>query len=289
MENQRRRFGEFLRARRQQVTPEACGLPRIGRPRRVYGLRREEVAQLACISADYYTRLEQGRLNTPSTAVLDAIAQALRLSADDARYLRILADQMRPAADQQPQAEALISGLTTLLQHLATLPGMVVTRYLDILTWNRLAAAMFTDFSQVPAHQRNFLRLSCLHPDVRGRYRDWPSAAQDAASLMRMRAAEDPDNHRLLDLVGELCEIDQDFARVWLEQGVAARTHGRRCYIHPMVGELELEWHTVSPSGHIDQQLVYLTPVPDGVSQERLAELARAAGESNPPPAQTRW
>lgn len=270
-------FADFLRARREQTAPESVGLPPLGRPRRVSGLRREEVAQLASMSCQYYTRLEQGRLPPPSDAVLDAIIKALRLDADQARYLRTLARRAGTRHDAPPAREQVAPELRTLIENLTALPAMVVTRHLDILAWNRLAATFFVDFSKFAPEGRNLILLGYLNDEMRRRFKDWPSAAQTGAALLRMRTAHNPTDARLLALVDEIARHDEDFRRWWGAQRVVSHSHGQRKYIHPRVGELELVWHTLSSTEHPNQSLAYLTPPPNSNADQTLRCLASLA------------
>jgi transcriptional regulator with XRE-family HTH domain len=275
VERERALLGEFLRARREEITPESVGLPRVGHPRRVRGLRREEVAQLASISSNYYTRLEQGKLPAPSEAVLGAIAHALRLDTDQEAYLRAVADRSGRRRLSGPSSQKVAPEILLLLENLERLPVLVVGRHMDILAWNRLAATLLTDFSALPARERNVVRLVFLNEEVRSRFKEWSSAARTGASLLRMGAARNPDDPRLVMLVSELSLRDHDFRRWWSAQRVVSGSHGRRTYVHPAAGEFELEWQTLRTSVHPDQTIIAMTP-PDSQSAEALHMLARS-------------
>jgi transcriptional regulator with XRE-family HTH domain len=259
LHSERKLLGAFLRARRDEVTPESVGLPRVGHPRRVLGLRRDEVARLAGISPEYYARLERGQLPSPSLAVLGALIEALRLDPDQERYLREVADRSgrhpRPHAPRPITAEVM-----SLLDALDEVPAMVMTRQLDIVAWNEPAAALFTDFATVPTAERNAVRLLFLHPEMRARFKHWPSAARNAAALLRMSAARNPDDARLAALVRELSRRDPDFLREWGSQEVVSGSHGPRGYIHPRLGEISLQWQTLSSSADPDHLIIVLTP-----------------------------
>jgi transcriptional regulator with XRE-family HTH domain len=183
-------LGEFLRARRAEVSPEQAGLPAERSSRRVLGLRREEVAQLAMISADYYTRLEQGRLTGASASVLDAIADTLQVGDDQRRYLYTLTN--KKVTPRTARAEHVPPQAQQLLDNLVDTPALVLGRCLDVLAWNSLAAALFIDFGQIPRHDRNFVRLMFLHAEVRGRYADWQGIARTCVAFLRMAVAERP-------------------------------------------------------------------------------------------------
>ncbi|GAA2522668.1 helix-turn-helix domain-containing protein [Winogradskya humida] len=270
-------LGDFLRARRREVSPAAAGLPDGGR-RRVAGLRREEVALLASISPDYYTRLEQGRRQA-AEPVLNALARVLRLSDDERTYLFELSgkDAARPRrrATQrvQPQLQRLLDDLTST-------PAMVLGRCTDILGWNPLAAALFTDFAQVPEKERNFVRLVFTDPAIRAMYVDWDYVARACVAQLRMEAARDPRNPRLTTLVGELSVQDPDFRRWWSDHRVGASAAGTKTLRHPVVGELALDWSTLTDAADPDQQLIALTAAPGTPAHDGLRMLTSWAAES---------
>jgi hypothetical protein len=192
-------LGEFLKARRAGLSPLAVGLPEADRRRRVAGLRREEVAVLAAISTDYYTRLDQGRI-TPSTSVLASLVRGLHLDDAQRDYLYELAGRQvsrprRTARKVQPQ-------LLTVMNELTVTPGMVLGRHLDILAWNPMAAALLnTDFGAIPEKKRNYVRHIFTNPAMRSLYPDWEASARDAVAGLRRRAAARPDDPGLSTLV----------------------------------------------------------------------------------------
>jgi transcriptional regulator with XRE-family HTH domain len=247
-------LGEFLRARRADLDPETAGLEATGN-RRVRGLRREEVAQLAMISTDYYTRLEQGRLPSASGEVLDALASALRLSQDERSYLYKLAHKgeqhhhPRDAEGVRPQTRRL-------LENLRDSPALVLGRYLDVLAWNHLAAVVIKDFDTVPRPERNMLRMLFLDPDVRGRHVDWEPVARGAVGFVR--AAGPPYEPRLAHLIGELSLSDSDFRTWWAERHVNYASLGIRTYTHPLTGPYTLDWQVLRLPDE-DQTLTVMT------------------------------
>jgi transcriptional regulator with XRE-family HTH domain len=269
-------LGDFLKARRRELSPATAGLPDYGR-RRVPGLRREEVALLASISPDYYTRLEQGRRRA-SEPVLDALARALRLSEDERAYLFELsgkdAGRPRPLPAQrvQPQLQRLLDDLTNT-------PALVLGRCTDILAWNPLAAALFTDFALLPEHRRNFVRLVFCDPTVRALYTDWDYMARACVAQLRMEAAREPENPRLTMLVGELSVRDPDFRTWWGDHRVAVRSAGSKALRHPTVGELALDWSTLADTADPDQQLIVLTAAPGTSSHDGLRLLGAVTAE----------
>ncbi|MEV0262412.1 helix-turn-helix transcriptional regulator [Streptomyces sp. NPDC050617] len=286
-------LGAFLKARRAELGPGSVGLPETGGRRRVSGLRREEVAQLVAISTDYYTRLEQGRIQG-SAPVLDALARALHLDDDQRAYLFELAGRLveRPVRRTQQKVRA---PLRRLLDDMGTTPALVLGRRMDILAWNPQAAALVTDFSRIPEKQRNYIRLVFTDPSMRELYADWRDVAHTCVAQLRMEAARDPDSPRLAALVGELSVQDADFRRWWAAHHVAMRGIGTKTLKHPVVGELTLDWDTLASTTDADQQLVVWTAEPGSPSHDALRALAswadaptaqprRSPGTDGPPP-----
>jgi transcriptional regulator with XRE-family HTH domain len=241
----------------------------------VLGLRREEVARLACISTDYYTRLEQAKVAPPSEAVLIALVGALCLDEAQERYLRAIAGRDGPSRRVHLSPDAAAEELLVLLGHLDDVPALVLSRCLDILAWNGLAAALFTDFSALPATERNIVLLTYCHDEVRSRFKDWPSAARTGASLLRMTSAAAPDDPRLAQIVHELSSRAPEFRRWWSAQRVASGSRGLRTYVHPLAGEFQLYWLILGSSAHLDEFLMVLMPEPGGAGAEALERLAR--------------
>ncbi|MEV5018090.1 helix-turn-helix domain-containing protein [Streptomyces sp. NPDC053780] len=278
-------LGEFLKARRAELSPRAVGLPDGAGPRRVRGLRREEVAGLAAISTDYYTRLEQGRMPA-SAPVLEAVAEVLHLDDDQRRYLFGLAgkETVRPRRRTlqkvQPQLRRVLDDLTST-------PAVVMGRRMDVIAWNPLSAALITDFAAVPDKHRNYIRVLFTDPAMRTLYADWRKVARTAVAQLRMEAAKYPDDPRLIGLVGELSVQDPDFRTWWAAHHVAPLSVGTKVLNHPVAGELSLEWDTLTASTDPDQQLVVWTAEAGSPTHDRLRILAswdaegRGAGPSS--------
>ena len=279
-QEERRLFGDFLRARRAEIVPEAVGLPRVGHPRRVGGLRRDEVAQLAGISTDYYVRLEQGRVPAPSESVLCGLVQALRLDPDQERYLRDITGRSGTQRMTDPIAAPISAEIAGLLATLDLVPAVVVSRHMDVLAWNGIAARFFVDFAAVRAAERNMVLLAFFNDDFRSRFTDWPSVARTASSLLRMSAAGDPSDARLAEIVDELSSRDEDFRRWWASQQVVSSSRGPRRYVHPLVGEVELSWLTLTSSAHPNEIIVLFVPTPDGGGANALRRLVDVSLES---------
>ncbi|MEV0775169.1 helix-turn-helix domain-containing protein [Streptomyces sp. NPDC050428] len=265
-------LGEFLKTRRAELSPRAVGLPETGGLRRVKGLRREEVARLAAISTEYYTRLEQGRIQA-SGPVLSALAQVLRLDDDQRDYLFELAgkDQARP---RRRAVQKVQPTLQRLLDNLIDTPAIVLGRRTDILAWNSLAAALMADYAEIPEKKRNHTRILFTDPAMRTLYADWEEVAHTTVAQLRMQAAKYPDDPRLAALVGELSVQDPHFRSWWGDHHVAARTMGTKTFHHPVAGELTLDWDTLTASIDAEQQLVVMTAEPGTRSHDALRILA---------------
>ena len=271
-------LGAFLKARRAQVSPGTAGLRGSAAPRRVPGLRREEVARLAAISTDYYTRLEQGRVQV-SGAVLDVLAQVLRLDGDQREYLLTLAGRNAPPTaggarqDVQPQMRHLLDDLTLSA-------GFVIGHNTDLLAWNAMAAALVMDFGRVPEEERNYVRLVFTEPAIRVLYRDWEVMARLAVCHLRMDSRRNPHDPRLSALVEELSAMDPQFRRWWTSHDVATRAGGTRLLRHPAVGDLALERSTFQCAEDPGQQLVVWTAEPGSPASDALRYLASTIGSA---------
>ncbi|MEV5799204.1 helix-turn-helix transcriptional regulator [Streptomyces collinus] len=272
--DRRAELSEFLRSRRARLKPEDVGLPDFGRHRRVPGLRREELAQLAGVSVAYYTRLEQGNGRNVSAEVLDSIARALRLSDAEHAHLTHLAKpkahKKRPVARQQ-QARA---ALCQLLDTMDGVPAYVAGRRAEILAWNRMAAALFGDWGRLPAGDRNWARLVFLRPEYRELFVDWEQKAIDIVCALRMDAGCYPDDPRLSALVGELSVKSEEFRRLWATHDVKEKSHGVKRLHHPLVGDLSLHFETFRVAGDTDQALITYHAEPQSASAESLRLLA---------------
>ncbi|GJF35120.1 transcriptional regulator [Kitasatospora sp. NE20-6] len=272
-------LGSFLRARRDQLTPQECGLPVTGSPRRVPGLRREEVALLASISVDYYIRLERGQVPA-SASVLAPLARALRLGEDQEAYLYELAGRSgaRPRRRKPPQQ--VRPAVRRLLEQLGQTPALVLGRHLEILAWNPAAAVLYTDFGSVPAAGRNYVRLMFTDPAFRGMHLDWAHDARDTVAALRMAAATDLGDSGLARLVGELSIQDQDFRTWWAEQRVLGAGSGTKHYRHPLVGDLTLDCDTWDSPDGSGQRLMVLTAEPGSPSHDALRILSSWTADS---------
>ncbi|MFG1808514.1 helix-turn-helix transcriptional regulator [Streptomyces sp. NPDC049040] len=262
-------LGGFLQSRRARIQPEDVGLPPYGR-RRVPGLRREEVAQLAGVSVDYYIRLEQGRGKNVSDAVLDAVARVLRLDPTEHAHLRDLA---RPGRTAAPAPAARVRpGVRLLLDGMADCPAMVIDHRMEVLAWNALGDAVH-DFASDPA-DRNMPRRVFLDPRAAALYPDWAAVAAETVAYLRLGAGRHPDDGRLTALIGELSMKSEHFRRLWADHLVSEKTHGVKAIDHPVAGELRLAYETLALPGDADLTVVVYTAPPGSASAERLAVLA---------------
>jgi transcriptional regulator with XRE-family HTH domain len=272
-------FGEYLRARRALVSPEAAGLPPAGH-RRVPGLRRDEVARLVGVSTDYYTRLEQGRVGRPSDSVLDALARALRLGQAERTHLRNLAARPRHRQPGRPRRTARAE-LVRVVDSILTGPALIMNEHSDVLHWNALAAAVLADFPALPPARRNMARLLFLDREIAARHLDWETSVRDTVGILRLSAGRDPHAPGLAELVGELSLHSETFRELWASHHVHEKTHGHKRFHHPAVGDFELDYETLHVPGPEHQMLVVHTPVPGSASAEAISLLASLVA---PPP-----
>ncbi|WP_214406608.1 helix-turn-helix domain-containing protein [Pseudonocardia lacus] len=263
-------LGDHLRARRELVDPASVGL-RVAGVRRTPGLRREEVATLAGISADYYLRLEQGRDRNPSPQVLRALARVLQLDTEATRYLMGLA---APEVRRAPRPAAVPAGIRQLLDVL-NVPAFVEDRTFDVLAANRLATALWPGLR--PGTNR--LRAVFLDPDERDLLPDWEHAIGGMVAAFRSSIGTDVDDPRIVRLVGELSLASEPFRRLWARHDVAALAGGPVRLRHPRLGDLELRREKL-PIGDTGGQLLVLHhAAPGSASAAALASLAEETGD----------
>jgi transcriptional regulator with XRE-family HTH domain len=278
-----RELADFLRRARGQVDPSRAGLPPDGRVRRVPGLRREEVALLAGVSTDYYARLEQGRRITPSPAVVEAIGRALGLDAAGRAHLDDLVGAAPAQSSRRARAvQRVRPGLHQLLDALDGEPVLVLGRRTNVLAANRMAAALFTDFDALPPAQRNYARWMFLDDDARSLFVDWRDQARAAVESLRFEVGRDPGDSATAALVAELRERSADFDRWWEQHRVHQRTHGSKRLRHPLVGDLTVEYETLTPPGDPETTLyVYTTSAgsPSRQAMDLLASWTAAPGD----------
>jgi transcriptional regulator with XRE-family HTH domain len=255
-------LASFLRIRRSQVEPQDVGLSAGGR-RRVPGLRREEVAQLAQVSQDYYTRLEQGRQATASPSVLDAVATALALTADEQSHLYTLAGvaQAEPNSPAAPRRGTPGARALRFLDQLGDTPAMLLDAFVDIAVANAAASFLFDDFNAMRKCERNGLRWMLLAPEARELYGpSWQDAAGEMIGMLRLDAGRAPRHPRLAELVEELHEKSDLFRKLWEEQKVSTWLHEKKVLRHPRFGAMEFFNEMITLHSAPDQTLVVMIP-----------------------------
>ncbi|MFL1432483.1 MULTISPECIES: helix-turn-helix domain-containing protein [unclassified Nocardiopsis] len=275
-------LGAFLKSRRDRVTPADVGLRTYGTARRVPGLRREELAQLAGVSAGYYTRLEQDQAGTASAQVLDSLARVLLLNADETAHLHNLA--RRPAVPRmvRPRLERPHARVLTLLRSLGeSVPAIVWGRRGDVLAWNRTGHALFAehlDFAapDEPSRRPSNARLFFLDPHTREQYRNREELARAHVAYLRLASGRYPTDGRLAELIGELVMHSPEFASLWARVEVADCTTGPMHLRHPVVGDLEVDYQVWLQPDSPDHRLEIYTPQ-NAASADALRLLAAGA------------
>jgi transcriptional regulator with XRE-family HTH domain len=278
--DRRGQLGQFLSSRRARLQPGEVGLGTSGR-RRVPGLRREELAQLAGMSADYYSRLEQGRAGQPSDSVLEALAAALQL--DDAERLHLFDLARPPRRPASPPPERVRPEIQRLLDLLERVPAMIIGRRGDVLAWNALGLATGVDWSERDEDDRNTARFYFLDPRARELYPDWEDGAAETVAYLRLAAGRHPDDHTLTALIGELSMKSEDFRELWANHDVQSKGFVTKRINHPVVGLMTLSAESFILAADPDQMLNTYTAEPGSDSEaalNRLAEIAR--GELKP-------
>ncbi|QNP70545.1 helix-turn-helix domain-containing protein [Streptomyces roseirectus] len=272
--DRRAELSEFLRTRRARLQPEDVGLSGFGRQRRVPGLRREELAQLAGVSVAYYTRLEQGNGRNVSAEILDSIARALRLTDAEHAHLTHLAKPKQHKKKASARAQSVRAPLRQLLDAMDGVPAYILGRRTEILAWNRSASAVFGDWSALPPAERNWARLVFLDPAYQRLFVPWDQKASDIVAILRWEAGCYPDDPRLAALVGELSVKSEEFRRLWATHDVKEKSHGIKHLAHPLVGELSLFWEGFRLAADGEQTLITYHAEPDSTSADALRLLA---------------
>lgn len=265
---------EFLTSRRANVQPEQVGFPNAHGRRRVRGLRREEVAERAGISTDYYIRLERGRVRGISDEVLGAVARALLLSpAEHTHLLNLVAAATRVRVPAQRQPRAVRPSLLRLLDSMETVPAMIQGPRTDVLAMNRLGAALYPGLGTTEPGGRNLARFVYLDERAPDFYDDWTQSARDCVAMLRLASGRTPDDRLMNELIGELSVQSEHFRALWAEHDVRDHRSGTKILHHPMVGELAVTYESLDV-GDSDQRLVSYTVAPGSPSAGALALLA---------------
>jgi transcriptional regulator with XRE-family HTH domain len=263
----------FLRSRREALTPANVGVETYGEQRRVPGLRREEVARLAGVSVNYYTRIEQGESHQMSDAVLESIARALRLDENERVHLLRLAWPAQ-VARREIRPERLRDTVQALAESMTDQAVIVVGRRIDLLGGNPLGFALL---GLGPEQRPNLARQMFLDPAMRGLYVDWEREATYLASYLRMASGDQPDDPLLNELVGELSIKSPDFVRIWAAHPVAECTHSVQEYEHPLVGRMSLNTEGFHLPDAPAQRIIFVGATPGSDSAERLRLLGSLA------------
>jgi transcriptional regulator with XRE-family HTH domain len=272
----RNEIRQFLTSRRARITPEQAGLPVYGANRRVPGLRREEVALLAGVSVDYYTRLERGNLGGVSEAVLDALAQALQLDEAERGHLFDLARTANTTARprRRPAQHRVRPGVQRILDAITDAPADLRNGRRDILAANRLGYALYSELFIDPVRPANMARFVFLSPRAREFFVDWEGAANDLVANLRAEAGRNPYDRGLQDLVGELSTRSEAFRTRWAAHNVRQHQTGRKQLHHPVVGDLELTYEVLALPADPGLSLVVYGAEPGSASQDGLKLLA---------------
>jgi transcriptional regulator with XRE-family HTH domain len=264
-------LGAFLKTRRAALDPDEMGVRPGLNQRRVAGLRREEIAQIAGISVDYYTRLEQGRAHNVSDAILDALARALRLRSDEETYLRNLAAPKRKRA-AKPKPQRVRPEVRLMLDAIQA-PAVLFGRYLEVLAWNELGGAISVDFAGIAPSERSMPRWFFLGEHSREIHPEWDVIAKELVANLRAEAGKYPDDPHLAQLIGELSVHSAEFRKLWAGHLVKEKSSGIKVMTNPVVGELRLRYETVRLSED-DQSVVIYTAEPGSDSERALQMLA---------------
>jgi transcriptional regulator with XRE-family HTH domain len=271
----RNEIRQFLTSRRARISPEQAGLPTYGGNRRVAGLRREEVALLAGVSVDYYTRLERGNLGGVSEGVLDALARALQLDEAERGHLFDLARAATTTARprRRPTPQRVRPGIQRILDAMDA-PADLRNGRRDILAANRLGYALYSELYLDPVRPANVARFVFLSPRAREFFPDWEGAANDLVANLRTEAGRNPHDRGLQDLVGELSTRSQEFRSRWAAHHVRQHQTGRKRLHHPVVGNLELTYEVLALPADPGLSLVVYSAEPGSASQDGLKLLA---------------
>ncbi|WP_426997900.1 helix-turn-helix transcriptional regulator [Pseudarthrobacter sp. N5] len=289
---------EFLATRRAKITPAQAGLPDYGGTRRVAGLRRGEVAMLAGVSVEYYTRMERGSLAGVSESVLEAVARALQLNEAEQAHLHDLARTASPASRprRRPRpAQSVRAGVQLTLNAITNAPAFVRNGRIDILAANPLGYALYSEMYVSPARPANHARFIFLDDRSRSFYPDWERAANDTVAILRTEAGRDPYDRGLSDLVGELSTRSEEFRTRWAAHNVRQHYTGLKHLHHPVVGELHLMYEAMDVSADAGMSLLVYNAEPGSPSEDALRLLAswaatnQAGNQTDAAPSRSGW
>lgn len=264
---------DFLVTRRGRITPQQAGLPAFGGNRRVSGLRREEVAMLAGVSVDYYTRLERGNLGGVSESVLEALASALRLDdAERAHLFDLARAASRPARASRQVAGAVRPQVQWLLDRMSDAPAYVRNHRFEVLAGNALGRALYAPIFAM--ERPNLMRFTFLDPKARTFFIDWDAVAASSTATLRGLAGQYPQDKAMHDLVGELCTRSETFAALWARHDVRQHRSGTKRVHHSVVGDLSLQYESLQLTSEPGLVLNAYTAEPGSADAQALALLA---------------
>jgi transcriptional regulator with XRE-family HTH domain len=282
--NNRDEVRAFLSSRRAKITPEQAGLVNYSRNRRVPGLRRSEVADLAGVSVEYYSQLERGNLSGASDSVLDALARALHLDEAERAHLLDLARAAGPAGRvrRRRSATQVRTSVARMLDGMTEVPAFVQNGRLDVLATNALGQALYAPVFADPARPANIARFNFLNPQARTFWGNWNRAADDTVAMLRTEAGRDPYDRGLTDLVGELSTRSDEFRVRWAAHEVTLHRTGRKDIRHPVVGELQLSYEVMELSADPGLVLVVFSAEEGSRDSDVLRFLASWAASRDP-------
>jgi transcriptional regulator with XRE-family HTH domain len=268
---------EFLTTRRAKISPERAGLPTFGRHRRVSGLRREEVALVAGISVEYYTRLERGNARGVSDEVLDAVSRALQLDEPERAHLLDLvrSANVERAPRRASAPQSVRPGIQRIVDSISDVAALVHNGRLDILYTNPLAAALYSDQDRDPSRPPNSARFLFLDPRARTFYTDWDTVAHDVVAALRGEAGRNPYDRALSDLIGLLSTRSDEFRVRWARHDVRFHRSGTKRFHHPLVGELTLAYESLDLPADPGLTIVTYSAEPGSASEAALRELRK--------------
>ncbi|GAA4312442.1 helix-turn-helix transcriptional regulator [Streptomyces venetus] len=274
----------FLMSRRARITPEQAGLPFVGGNRRVKGLRREEVAMLAGLSVEYYTRMERGQLGGASESVLDAIARALQLDDDERAHLYDLARNVAPGSRRKrPRRTSPITASVQQVLDSMSVPAVVQNGRLDLLAANDLGRALYADLFTMAQQPPNFARYVFLDPRAEAFYADLDEAKDLLVAVLRATAGRDPLDKQVTELIGELSARSTDFSTRWAKHHVRRHSRGRKVVNHPAAGTMELAYDDFALPGDPHVSITTYTADPGTPSADALTLLATWADTQKQP------
>ncbi|MEU4428782.1 helix-turn-helix transcriptional regulator [Actinoplanes sp. NPDC024001] len=277
----------FLSSRRAKITPEQAGLTSYNRNRRVPGLRRSEVADLAGVSVEYYAQLERGNLAGASDSVLDALARALHLDEAEQQHLAALARAAGPGTRtrRKPPAQQIRPSIARVLELMTELPAFVGNGRGDVLDANPLAQALYAPMFDDPKRPANHARFAFLNPRARDFWRDWERIATVTVAMLRTEAGRDPYDRALTDLVGELCTRSEDFRTRWAAHDVRLHNTGIKQFRHPVIGEIDLNFETMQLTADPGLTMTLLSAPAGSAADDALRLLASWAATRDQAPA----